>query len=338
MPGGGPAEVSMNTSASTRSGCAEHDPARRPSRPSSGRAAAGRAGRCASATASDVGGEPVERVGARGRRAASLSPWPRWSNVTTRWSTRERVDVVGEVLLGPAESRAPGAAPGASAGARDDGREAHAVVGRCHRALAANLRPERTAGERTRNMREWRLPRRLARATGRRHLQALGSRQARPPDRRQRRAPGVPDHQDPRRRHPAEGHPRRHAGVPRRRRSRSPSSASCSRPGAGSGCSRCSTSTSRSAPCSAHYLAGQFVATCCRRRSAATSCASAGRRRPPAPATSRSRRWSIERLTGFVALPLLTLLGFALEPSLLDVAARVDRARSSPAPPSSPSS
>ena len=27
----------------------------------------------------------------------------------------------------------------------------------------------------------------------------------------------------------------------------------------------------------------------------------------------------IERLTGFVALPLLTLLGFALEPSLLDV-------------------
>ena len=47
-------------------------------------------------------------------------------------------------------------------------------------------------------------------------VQAVGSHQARCPDHRQRGAPGAADHQDPRRRRPAQGHPHRHPPVPRR--------------------------------------------------------------------------------------------------------------------------
>ena len=85
----------------------------------------------------------------------SLSPCPRWSNVTTRCRADERVDVVGEVLLGAAET-VDEQQPGERRISHRDGRETHPVVGRHPHQV--NLRPDETAGERTRNMRRMAAP------------------------------------------------------------------------------------------------------------------------------------------------------------------------------------
>ena len=104
----------------------------------------------------------------------------------------------------------------------------------------------------------------------------------------------------------------------RRRRAR--------RPGAGSGCCCSSTRRSRCGRSPRTTSSDSSSATCCRRRSAATSCASPLRRRPIGSSEDAFGSVVLERLTGFVALPLLVFVGFALRPSLLDRAARVDRA------------
>ena len=102
MPGTGPGDVSMSTSASTRSG-GRAPPGGRPSRPSSGRAAG--TGRRRRRPRPRACRPPCGRACRRTRPAGvSLSPWPRWSNVTTWWRRRERVHVVGEVLLRAAEA------------------------------------------------------------------------------------------------------------------------------------------------------------------------------------------------------------------------------------------
>ena len=92
----------MNTTAATRSGLREHEPPHH-------HAAHRVAEQPQVVQPVRVGDRHARRRpgGRASRRAASsgwsLSPCPRWSNVTTRWSTREGVDVVGEVLLGAAD-------------------------------------------------------------------------------------------------------------------------------------------------------------------------------------------------------------------------------------------
>ena len=59
-------------------------------------------------------------------------------------------------------------------------------------------------------------------------------------------------------------------------------------------------------------------ATSCRPPSAATSFASAGARRTSASSETAFAAVALERLTGFLALPLLCLLGFVIDPALLE--------------------
>ena len=270
----------------------------------------------------------------RRRRDASLSPCPRWSNVTTRWSRAKTSTWSAKSSLAP-PNPCTRSSPGASTG------PATTVERPTPSSVVTRTGPiygrTRTAGERTRNMRGWRLPTRLARRAGRRHLRLSGAAKLGlrivvsaallavlitkiPADDIQPKdthfgtlaflAAGLAVHA---------------------------SSGSCSRRGAGSVSSRCSTSTSRSARCSAHYLAGQFVGNVLPstiggdvlRVSRAAKTTGAG--------DVAFASVVIERLSGFVALPLLTFIGFALEPSLLESRPRLGRARSSPAPPSPPS-
>ena len=102
-PGTGPGDVSISTSASTRSGCSsdhaadDHAAHRVAEQPERGRARPRRRRRACRPRA----GRASRRPGSSG---ASLSPWPRWSKVTTRVARRERVEVVGEILLRAAEA------------------------------------------------------------------------------------------------------------------------------------------------------------------------------------------------------------------------------------------
>ena len=103
-PGGGPADVSMNTTRARPVRARAARPGAPPCRPSSARAAGGRAARCASATARDVGREPVEastRAGSSGCVALAVTAVVERDDPVV---AGEGVDVVGEVLLGAAEA------------------------------------------------------------------------------------------------------------------------------------------------------------------------------------------------------------------------------------------
>ena len=255
-PGGGPADVSMNTTARDPVRCASTT--RRVTMPPIECPSSRRSRRSVR-----VGDAPARRrrAGRGSRRAgssgASLSPCPRWSNVTTRWSRASASTWSAKSSLAPPKpwTRSRPGAVGSGRRRRSRGPRRR----RSSTRIAANLRRGRTAGERTRNMREWRLPRRLARAV---RAATSGSRAPPSSASASSSAPRCWRSSSPRSPPTTSSRKDTHSGTlaflaARPRCSRS--SASCSRPGAGSGCSRCSTSTCRCARCSAHYLAGQFV-------------------------------------------------------------------------------
>ena len=104
IPGGGPADVSMNTSA-RGDGRVAASTARRIAIPpiewpSSRRSCSS----VASATASDVGREPVEGVGGRVVGGVALAVAPVVERDDPVVPGAKRLDVVGEVLLGAAEA------------------------------------------------------------------------------------------------------------------------------------------------------------------------------------------------------------------------------------------
>ena len=81
----------------------------------------------------------------------------------------------------------------------------------------------------------------------------------------------------------------------------------------------CSTRTCHSAPSCRTTSPGNSSATCCPRRSAATSSACSRVGKSTGTSDVAFASVVIERLSGFLVLPLLTFMGFAMMPSLLQV-------------------
>ena len=144
IPGGAPGEVSMKTQATARSGLRDHDPARHhaahrvPEQPQVAEVVG-------VGDRERVGREPIEAVGG-GVVGRVARPVPTVVEHDHAVIDREGVDVVGEVLLGAAES-VDQEEPGRVFGARGDGRELHAVVDR-HRPRHAGHRARTLPGAR----------------------------------------------------------------------------------------------------------------------------------------------------------------------------------------------
>ena len=165
---------------------------------------------------------------------------------------------------------------------------------------------------------------------------------ARHPHGRQRGPARGPHHQDRLRRRAPEGAPPLDARLLRRWRCSRPRSASCSRPGAGS---RCSLAFDAHVPLRAltgHYFAGQFVGNVLPSTIGGDVLRVSRSAKHIGSSETAFAAVALERLTGFLALPVICFFGFLVDPSLLESSTawvallvagdRARRARRDPAP------